>query len=272
MKETSEKTRVILVDDLRMVRAGLRALLGACPDIEVIGESDTQTLLLMNLPGVDVIVMGVSRTCHHPTAIVGPVLRKWPQAKVVILSAALSRVLLREFFHAGVQGCVTLRCASNELLAAVRTVASGSTYLCPEATQMLLDDYTGGGPDSEQTEGTLLTERETTILQFLADGRTSKEIAAALHLSSKTIDACRRQLMRKLEVDSMAGLVKRAILMEMTTMTPRPAQVQIRWESGKRHDASTRGESKAEYVGGTDAAGVAGGGRSHGGGILRSGV
>lgn len=226
MNEANRKTRIVLVDDRRMVRDGLRASFGRCADMEIIGESDAdpQALPPMDALPADVIIVGVGRDSGNPRAILEHVMRGWPQACAIALAAGLNRVQLGEFFRAGVHGYVTIQCGFEELREAVRTVMSGSTYVCSQATRTLLDDCTWGGSSREGSPDALLTDREATILQLLAEGRTSKEIAAFLGLSSKTIDACRRQLMRKLKVDSVAGLVKYALLREMTTVAPLPAQ------------------------------------------------
>lgn len=222
MNDTDRKTQIVLVDDQRMTRDGLRALFGPCPDMEVVGESSTQALALANIPKADVviIVVGVGRKCPHPTAIVEPILRRWPQVRIVAISAIPNRALLGGLLQAGVHGCVTAQCASDELFKAVRTVVSGSRYLCPAATTMLLGGHSRHEADGNSRLEVPLTDRECAVLALLSEGRTSNEIATTLGLSSKTIDACRRHLMRKLEVDSMAGLVKCAIMMEMTAVAP----------------------------------------------------
>jgi DNA-binding NarL/FixJ family response regulator len=194
--------------------------------MEVIGESDGDTPALpwAGVSQADVVIVGVDRAPHNPMVMLGDVLRRWPQARVIALTAAANRAHLTGLFRAGVHGYVTSQCAFEELLDAVRAVVAGSTYLCSRAMKILLDDSAQGGADRAGLLGIPLTDREATILQLLAEGQTSKEVAALLHLSSKTVDACRRQLMRKLGVDSMAGLVKCAILMEMTTVAPLPVR------------------------------------------------
>jgi DNA-binding NarL/FixJ family response regulator len=153
-------------------------------------------------------------------------LDRWPQARVVVLSSFSHKAFVAEVLRAGAHGYITTRSASQELLDAIRTVASGSTYLCSRMRQSILEGFVQGQADKIESDWPAVTDREAAILQLLGEGRTSKEIAAAMNLSSKTIDACRRQLMQKLDVDSIAGLVKCAIALGLTTIDPWPVPTQ----------------------------------------------
>ncbi|UCD50305.1 MAG: response regulator transcription factor [Phycisphaerales bacterium] len=126
---------------------------------------------------------------------------------------------MAEAFRRGFHGYVLKQGGFDELIQAIGTVMQGSTYLCPRATQNILDLTIPAPVNLGNVRETTLADRECVILQMLSDGRTSKEIALSLHVSSKTIDACRRQLMRKLGVDSIAGLVKRALALGLTTLS-----------------------------------------------------
>jgi len=107
----------------------------------------------------------------------------------------------------------------DELSHAIKTVMSGSTYLCSRATQGILDVCASPHGNRSKAVEPALSNRECIVLQMLGDGQTSKQIALTLEVSSKTIDACRRQLMQKLGVDSFAGLVKQALLLGLTTLS-----------------------------------------------------
>ena len=123
-------------------------------------------------------------------------------------------------FRAGAHAYVARHSGFDELLRAIHAVTSGSTYLCADARESIIDGYTQYEGNMREQAETSLTERECEVLRLLAEGKTSKEIGLLMDLSSKTIDACRRQLMRKLDVDSTASLVKHAIVMGLTTMAP----------------------------------------------------
>jgi DNA-binding NarL/FixJ family response regulator len=141
-----------------------------------------------------------------------------PQVKIVALSTFSNRAFVAEAFRSGVHGFVLKQDGFGELLRAVQAVMSDSTYLCSRATEGILETCMEPVANPDRALEPSLTERECVVLQMLAEGRTSKEIALALDVSSKTVDACRRQLMRKLDVDSVAGLVKRAIVLGLTTL------------------------------------------------------
>jgi DNA-binding NarL/FixJ family response regulator len=152
-------------------------------------------------------------------ALVPRIAHQWPEVRVVILSTCCSRAFVTEVLRGGARAYVVKRDCFDDLLEAVRAAAAGSVCLSASARQAIIDEYVERRPDSQTAHDPALTDRERTVLELIAEGRTSKEIGLILDLSSKTIDACRRQLMRKLEVNSVAGLVKCALMMGMTTLT-----------------------------------------------------
>ncbi len=219
---TDERSRILFVSDAYLVRDALLAMFSGCADMDIIGASDDPANV-PDSPGrsqPDVIVINITGTRTANVAAVRQSLDRWPQVRVIILSAFSNKTFLAEVLRAGAHGYVTMQCAFQELLEAVRTVASGSTYLCSAIRQTILDGYAGVKTDNIGPDAGSMTDREGTILQLFGEGRSSKEIAARLNLSSKTIDACRRQLMQKLDVDSTAGLVKCAIALGLTTVDP----------------------------------------------------
>jgi DNA-binding NarL/FixJ family response regulator len=216
------KIRILLVGGEGIMRDGLRTLLNLQPDLEVIGESAGGTELPGGTGGLspDVALVNLVAPDASSVGAIRQACQKHLDAKVIVLSSLSNRFFLGEALRAGVRGYVSMQSAFNELLEAIRTVACGLTYLCSDARGKILADYGCVGRDRREAFDPELTEREYLVLRLLGDGKSSKEIAQAQNLSSKTIDACRRHLMRKLNVDSTAGLVKYAILMEMTTVAP----------------------------------------------------
>jgi DNA-binding NarL/FixJ family response regulator len=217
MNAACHKKRIVLLDDHHMIRTGLRLLFESRSNLKVIGDGGLQEVSGETLPEPDVVVVNIGRACKDPSSIVKHVQQQWPGAGIVVLSDAVHSSLAAELFHAGVLGHVSLECDFDELLKAVRAAASGEKYMCCRTAEMLLHDCSQRGGDSEGPEGKSLTDRESTVLRMLADGHTAKQIGVALGLSSKTIDACRRQLMQKLDVDSVAGLVKHALFEDVAT-------------------------------------------------------
>ncbi len=217
-----DKNRIFFVSDVCMVRDALLAMFSGCVDMDIIGASDDPDRVPdpagKSLPDVIVLNMADTRTAN--VTALRQSLHRWPRARVIILSAYSNKTFVAEALRAGAHGYVTMQCAFQELLEAVRTVASGSTYLCSSVKQMILDGFAQAQTDTVGADEGPMTGRESTILQLFGEGQSSKEIAARLNLSSKTIDACRRQLMQKLDVDSTAGLVKCAIALGLTTIDP----------------------------------------------------
>jgi len=219
------RTRILLVEGEGIMQEGLRALLDAQPDLETVEDDHRAgaTCESVGGPPPDIILANIVTLGPASIGIIHQIRREYPNAKMIVLVALSNRFFLGELLRAGVRGYVTVQNTFDELLEAIRTVASSLTYLCPNVRGQIIADYARVGVDHRSACEAGLTERERTILRFLGDGKTSKQVAQAENLSSKTIDACRRQLMRKLNVDSAAGLVKCAVLMGMTAAAPWPA-------------------------------------------------
>lgn len=209
-----------------MMRDALLALFSGCAHMDIIGVTE-------DLRGLwepdgnrqpDVVVISIAGTRTANIAAVRQTLNQWPKARIVVLSPFFNKAFAAEVLRAGAYGYVTTQSTSHELLEAIRTVASGATYLCGSIRQSVLKEFAQGEMDQLESDLASITDREATILQLLGEGRSSKETAAIMNLSSKTIDACRRQLMQKLGVDSTAGLVKCAIALGLTTVDPWPAR------------------------------------------------
>ena len=218
----SPSIRIVLVDDDRIMRDGLKALFEHEAEMEVVGESNEapEALELIRELQPDLVVMNIRLGASASMDIVQQISQGQPDAKIIALSAFSNKALVAEAFRAGIHAYVAKCNPFTELAQAIRTVMSGSTYLCGYTREIVIEEYTGSARDSQETSPACLTDPESEVLRLLAEGKTSKEIALLMDLSSKTIDACRRQLMRKLHVDSIAGLVKHAIAMGLTSVTP----------------------------------------------------
>jgi len=213
--------RIVLFVSDQMMRDGLKALFSRESAGEVIGESadGPEALELVRELRPDLVLTDMGSRAFGSIDTIRRISREQPQTRIVVLSPFSNRTFVVEAFRAGVQGYVLRQNGFAGLRQAVKTVMTGSTYLCSQATQAVLDTCTQSETGPTEASEPPLNEREYVVLRMLADGRTSKEIALALEVSSKTIDACRRQLMRKLDVDSIAGLVKHAIALGLTTLS-----------------------------------------------------
>jgi len=213
--------RIVLLVADQMMRDGLRSLFSRESAAEIVGESDDgpEALELVRELQPNLVITDIGSWASGSMEMVRRIAQEHPEIRIVALSALSNRAFVAEAFRNGIHGFVLKQDGFAGLLQAVRTVMSGSTFLCSRATEGILETCMEPSANPARTLEPSLTERECVVLQMLAEGRTSKEIALALDVSSKTIDACRRRLMRKLDVDSVAGLVKRAIMLGMTTLT-----------------------------------------------------
>jgi DNA-binding NarL/FixJ family response regulator len=213
--------RILLLVADQMMCDGLRALLQREPEAEVVAQSEDgpEALELVRQLHPDLVLADITSWASSSFDTVQQIARELPNIRVVALSTFTNRTFVAEAFRRGVHGYVLKQDGFAELIQAIRTVTRGDTYLCSRATQDILDLTIPAPSNLGGALETTLSDRECIILQMLSEGRTSKEIALALDVSSKTIDACRRQLMRKLGVDSIAGLVKRALALGLTTLS-----------------------------------------------------
>jgi len=205
--------KVLLADDHEIVREGLRSLIEKESDMEVVGEAadgrGAVELAQKLLP--DVVVMDVTMPRLNGIEATERIIGECGTIKVLALSIHSNRRFVTDMLKAGVSGYMLKECAFDELVHAIHAVAEGQMYLSPKVTSVVIKDYIENGPGTESPASSGLTERECKVLRLLADGRSTKEIAANMGVSSKTIDAVRRQMMNKLGIHTIAQLTKYAI-------------------------------------------------------------
>lgn len=205
--------RVLLADDHAVVRAGLRMVLDAQPSIEVVGEAEDGRQALDSVEPLhpDVVVMDIAMPNLNGLEATRQIKRRFPQVQVVILSMHENRQYFLQVVQAGASGCVLKRAAATELVTAVLAAAEGEHYFSPAVATMVLSDYKRLLATPVDTDASPLTEREREIVQLVAEGRTSREIADQLTLSIKTVQAHRANIMGKLDAHDRTDLVKYAI-------------------------------------------------------------
>ena len=216
--------RVLLADDHQIMREGLRTLLEKQPDIEVVGEaSDGRTAVsLAQQRSADVVVIDVTMPELNGIEATRMIVsdRECGPRRVIALSMHSNRRFMVEMLKAGASGYLLKEGTGQELVTAIRTVASGQTYLSPKVTESFVEDYARHVPTDRSTAFASLTPREREVLQLVAEGKTTKEIAGRLHVSVKTIEAHRAQIMDKLQIHSIAGLTKFAVHEGLTSSEP----------------------------------------------------
>lgn len=207
----SEPVRILLVDDHAVLRAGLRVLLDAEPDLEVVGEAATGEEGIEEAKSLapDVVVMDLSMPGGGGLEATRRIAGLERETKVLVLTVHAEEEYLLPVLEAGGSGYVTKASADEDLIRAIRTVAGGETFLYPSAATLLLKGYRETGGESDPLEE--LSEREREVLAYTAEGYTSAEIGEELYISPKTVDTYRSRVMRKLGLTRRPELVRFAL-------------------------------------------------------------
>ena len=208
------KIRVLVADDHAIIREGLRVMLGNQPDMEVIeiASNGREAIRLVDEHDPDVAVMDISMPELNGIEAIQQILPLHPNIKVIVLSIHETKPYVYRALKAGAKGYLIKETAGLEVVEAVRAVYRGERYLSQRISDLLTDvSFQGLAGSIEVSPLEQLSLREREILQLVAEGKTSQEIAERLSISSKTVDTYRSRLMRKIGVEDVAGLVKFAI-------------------------------------------------------------
>jgi len=212
--------RVLLAEDHAIVREGLRSLLESADGMHVVAEAangrDAVALASEHAP--DVVVMDVMMPGLNGIEATRRVRRECPATKVVALSMHAERVFVTEMLRAGASGYLLKDCVFDELARAICAVASGRSYLGEGVAGVVVDALLDGGRDGKGTLYRLLTAREREVLQLVAEGRSTRDIAGLLHVSVKTVETHRRRIMGKLDLHSVAELTRYAVQQGLTKL------------------------------------------------------
>lgn len=209
--------RVVLADDHAMVREGLRMVLAARLDIDVIGEASDgrEAVDMVEHLHPDVVIMDIAMPNLNGLEASRQISRRFAHTRIVILTMHENQQYLVQIIQAGATGCVLKRSAGTELITAVEAAARGESYFSPAIATMIVQDYRRVLETPLSTPADHLTQREREILQLVAEGHTNREIADLLTVSIKTVQAHRANLMEKLAAHDRTDLVKHAIRMGM---------------------------------------------------------
>jgi two-component system response regulator NreC len=207
------KIRILLADDHAVLRAGLRLLVNAQPDMEAVGEArdGAETLAQAEAVQPDVILMDLSMPRGGGLGVLREVRSRAPQARVLVLTMHADEDYVREALRMGAAGYVVKSAADQELLSAIRAVARGEVYIHPSLTRSLLDELLPARDPLRQDPWEELSEREQQVIRQVALGHTNREIAQQLSLSVKTVETYRARAMEKLGLSSRAQLVEYAV-------------------------------------------------------------
>lgn len=211
--------KILLVDDHKMMRDGLRAILEK-ENLEVVGEaaSGREALAQARRLRPQVVVMDISMPDLNGIDATGKLLAELPGLKVIALSMNSDRRYVLAMFKAGAVGYLLKNAASEELIAAVRAVADDLTYVSPAIASLIVDDALDGKRAGQGPALRTLSPREREVLQLLAEGKSSKDIAGRLDIAVPTVETHRRQIMDKLGLRTIAELTKYAIREGLTSL------------------------------------------------------
>ncbi len=214
--------RILLAEDERLLRQLLHNMLQEEPDMEVVGEAGDgrEAIGLVRQLKPDVVVMDVTMPHLNGIDATRQIVREFPKVKVTALSVHSNTMFVADMLKAGAMGYVLKDSLFDELAESIRTVNSDCKYLSPKIAGKVVDAFIKGIDPTTELPLKVLTTREREVLQLIAEGKSTKEIAIELHVSAKAIEANRRKIMEKLNARSIAELVKIAILGGLTSLEP----------------------------------------------------
>lgn len=212
--------KILLADDHKLLREGLRALIEEQQNMTVIAEAENgrSAVQLAARLSPDIIVMDISMPGLNGIDATRRITAELPGVKVIALSMHADRNFVVEMFKAGAMGYLLKDCAFEELIRAINTVVANKAYLSAKLSDTMIKDYVNLFPGKNLSVFSALTNREREILQLLAEGKGTREISAGLNVSTKTVETFRRQIMKKLDIHSVAELTKYAIRAGLTSL------------------------------------------------------
>ncbi len=209
----SKKTSVFLADDHAVLRAGLKMLIDAQPDLQVVGEAEDGEEAIERIIALkpDLALMDVNMPSLDGLEALRRIKAACPQVRVLVLSMYDDEGYLRRALENGASGYILKKAADSELMAAIRAVARGEVYVYPSLTHLLVNRYLGREESRPSVAVVELSERELEVVRLLAEGHTSEQVGQRLALSAKTVDTYKARVMEKLGLRSRVDLVRYAL-------------------------------------------------------------
>ena len=207
--------RILLADDHEIVRQGLRSILAGVRDCEIVGEASDgrQAVAMVKEHNPEIVILDIGMPSLNGLEATRQILKIRPQTKVLILTMHESDTVIREVLDAGARGYILKTDAGRDLVTAVESLRRNKAFFTSRVSQMILDGFLKGEPRPRdgETGGIRLTPRQREIVQLLAEGKSSKEVAVTLDLSVKTAETHRANIMRRLDCHSISELVRYAV-------------------------------------------------------------
>lgn len=212
--------KVLLADDHKIVRDGLRTLLDKNAEVMVVGEAENgrTAVQLTKKLAPDIVILDVAMPDLNGIEAARQIIAECPGVKVIAVSMHSDRRFVAEMLKAGASAYLSKDYAFDELETAIRAVISNKVYLSPDISGVVVDNYVRQTPNPESSAFSLLSQREREVVQLLAEGKTAKEIANELHVSIKTVETHRTNIMAKLNIHRLAELTKYAIREGLTPL------------------------------------------------------
>ncbi|MGA2171807.1 MAG: response regulator transcription factor [Sedimentisphaerales bacterium] len=214
--------KIILADDHAMLRHGLSKSLQNEKDMEVIAQAKDgrTTVELAKELSPNIVIMDIGMPDLNGIEATRQIAKECPKVKVIGLSMHSSKNFIIEMFKAGASGYLLKDCEFDELVNAIRLVMNNKTYISPAISDVVVDNYMRQPANTKNSAFSILSQREREVLQLLTEGKTTKQIAKSLHISAKTVEVHRLNMMNKLKIDSIAQLTKYAIQEGLTQPEP----------------------------------------------------
>ena len=212
--------KIVLADDHKIIRAGLKSLIESCNNFRVIGEAENgrEAVKLVNDLMPQVVIMDISMPDLNGIDATRQILAKFPETKIIALSMHTDKRFVIGMLKAGASGYMLKDCAFDELTIAINTVLNQQTYLSSQITNVVVQNIKLESLNEKKPALSLLSVREREILQLIAEGKSTKQIAAILFISVKTVESHRHNIMVKLEIHNLADLIKLAIREGLTSL------------------------------------------------------
>ena len=212
--------KILLADDHAIMRQGLRSLIEKQPDMEVVGEAEDgrKAIELVRELVPDIVIMDITMPDLNGVEATRKITGELPKVKVIALSINSNRRFVTDMLGAGATSYVLKECLFDELVQAIQAVAAGHSYLSSRITGIVVEDYVNRMATVADSPLASLTGREREVLQLVAEGVSTKQIALKLHVSTKTVEANRRQIMEKLDIHTVAELTRYAVREGLTPL------------------------------------------------------
>jgi DNA-binding NarL/FixJ family response regulator len=215
-----KRVRIVLADDHPLIREAIGHLVGSVPEFELVGEASNgeECLALVEELRPDILVLDIAMPGMSGEQVARELRDRWPDVKIIALSGYTDRQFVRAMTTAGAKAYVVKAASGRELIHALRAVASGKNYLSPEVTGAVMMQWQDGAASVRALLPDALGRREREVLKFIAEGHRSATIATKMGIAVATVEAHRRNILRKLQLHSAADLTRYALRHGLTTL------------------------------------------------------